>query len=360
VTISAVMEIQTRIATIQQRFAPPTAVGGVLGAGATTAASSTSSTGTFAGDLAAATSQYQDPNSISSTGGVQQASDGSTGMSDGGAAVVDIAKRYLGVPYVYGGTNPATGLDCSGFTQLVYGQVGVDLPRVSWQQATAGRPVDSLADARPGDLLAFDRPVDHVGIYIGDGKMISAPRPGKNVEISSVYETPSAIRRVLPDTAASYAAPQSITSLATASLATAPLPALASFAGPLPAGTPFAAQFQSAEARTGVPARVLAAVAKAESGYRADAVSSSGARGLMQFMPATASGMGVNPLDPASAIDGAAKLLKSHLKEFGTLPLAIAAYNAGQGSVRKYGGIPPFAETRKYVDTIMTSLRSAA
>jgi cell wall-associated NlpC family hydrolase len=356
-TISAVLEIQTRIATIQQRFAPATAVGGVPGADATTTAAP--STGTFAGDLAAATTQYQDPNSISSTGGVQQASDGSTGTSDSGAAVVAIAQKYLGVPYVYGGTNPATGLDCSGLTQLVYGQVGVDLPRVSWQQAQAGRAVNSMAEARPGDLLAFGSPAHHVAIYIGDGKMIEAPRPGKDVRVSSVYETPSTIRRVLPDAAAtSYAAPTSIATMATTSVAT--VPALASFAGPLPAGAPFAAEFASAEARTGVPARVLAAVAKAESGYRADAVSPSGARGLMQFMPATASGMGVNPLDPASAIDGAAKLLKSHLKEFGTLPLALAAYNAGQGSVRKYGGIPPYAETRKYVDSIMTSLRSAA
>jgi peptidoglycan DL-endopeptidase CwlO len=365
-TMSAVLEIQTRIATIQQRFAPAATVGGVMGAAATTTAAT--STGSFAGDLAAATTQYQDSNGVLSTGGVQT-SNGSTGASSSGSAVVDIAKNYLGVPYVWGGTNPATGLDCSGLTKLVYSQLGVDLPRVSWEQAKSGQPVDSLANARPGDLLAFNRPVDHVAIYIGDGKMIEAPRPGKNVQISSVYETPSAIRRVLPE-AATYASVLSSTALSStaqvsatqniATPATATVPALASFAGPLPAGTPYAAEFQSAEARTGVPARVLSAVAKAESGYRADAVSPSGARGLMQFMPATASGMGVNPLDPASAIDGAARLLKSHLKEFGTLPLALAAYNAGQGSVRKYGGIPPFAETRKYVDTIMTSLRSSA
>jgi peptidoglycan DL-endopeptidase CwlO len=207
-----------------------------------------------------------------------------------------------------------------------------------------------MADARPGDLLAFDRPVDHVAIYIGHGKMIQAPRPGKNVEISSVYETPSAIRRVLPEPAATSFAAHNSSGVA----------ALASFAGPLAAGTPYAREFERAQARTGVPARILAAVAKTESGYRADAVSPAGARGLMQFMPATARGMHVNPLDPASAIDGAARLLKSHVAEFGSLPLALAAYNAGQGNVRKYGGVPPFAETRRYVDTIMTSLRRAA
>jgi cell wall-associated NlpC family hydrolase len=348
-TISAVLEIQARIATIQQRFTPAAASAPSSG----TATTSSAASGSFAGDLSTANEQFQSSGSVSSSNNIGQTATGATGSSDSGNAVVAIAKKYLGIPYVWGGTNPATGLDCSGLTDLVYKQVGVDLPRVSWEQAKAGQPVEGMANARPGDLLAFGQPVHHVAIYIGDGKMIEAPRPGKNVAISSVYETPSAIRRVLPEPAtASYTAPQP---------AAATTPAgLASFAGPLPAGTPYAAEFQQAEARTGVPARVLAAVAKTESGFRPEAVSSSGARGLMQFMPATASGMGVNPLDPASAIDGAARLLKSHLKEFGSLPLSLAAYNAGQGNVRKYGGIPPFAETQNYVKKIMTSLNGSA
>ena len=287
---------------------------------------------------------------------------GGPGNGAAGDKVVDIARKYLGIPYVWGGTNPATGLDCSGLTQLVFKQAGVDLPRVSYQQATAGRAVDGMSNARPGDLLAFDRPVDHVAIYIGDGKMIHAPRPGKDVEVSSVYETPTAIRRVLPESSGPSLSSVNAPAPATAAPATAAATpaALASFAGPLPTGTPYAAEFRQAEARTGVPATVLAAVAKAESGFRADAVSPAGARGLMQFMPATAAGMNVNPFDPASAIDGAARLLKSHLKEFGSLPLSLAAYNAGQGNVRKYGGIPPFNETQNYVEKIMTSLNGRA
>jgi peptidoglycan DL-endopeptidase CwlO len=345
-TLSAVTEIQARIATIQQRFTPAVASGAPA-----TSTTDTAATNSFAGNLATANEQFQSSGDVSSSNSVGQAST-ATGSTDAGNAVVAIAKKYLGIPYVWGGTNPATGLDCSGLTDLVYKQVGVDLPRVSWEQAKSGQAVDGMSNARAGDLLAFGSPVHHVAIYIGDGKMIEAPRPGKNVQISSVYETPTAIRRVLPE-------PTTPTYTAAAPAATAPA-GLASFAGPLAPGTPYAAEFERTEARTGVPARVLSAVAKAESGYRADAVSSSGARGLMQFMPATASGMGVNPLDPASAIDGAARLLKSNLKEFGSLPLALAAYNAGGGSVRKYGGIPPYAETQNYVKKIMTSLNGSS
>ena len=125
---------------------------------------------------------------------------GAAGTSTSGEAVVAAAKKYLGVPYVWGGTDPAKGLGCSGLVQQVYEDLGYDLPRVSYQQAEAGRPVTGgLANAQPGDILAFGSPVHHVGIYIGDNQMIEAPRPGLDVRIGPVYETPSAIRRVVPD-----------------------------------------------------------------------------------------------------------------------------------------------------------------
>lgn len=131
------------------------------------------------------------------------ASQAAAGTSAGAAGVLAKARNYLGVPYLWGGTDPNKGLDCSGFTQLVYKSQGVDLPRVSSQQATAGRAVGSLAEARPGDLLFFDysptRPgIDHVGIYAGDGKMIAAPQPGDVVKIQDAGR-PTVIRRVLPD-----------------------------------------------------------------------------------------------------------------------------------------------------------------
>jgi cell wall-associated NlpC family hydrolase len=110
---------------------------------------------------------------------------------------VDIAQQYLGVPYVWGGASPA-GFDCSGLVQYVYRQLGVDLPRTAADQAGVGRPVASLADARPGDLVAFGDPVDHIGIYAGDGLMVVAPKTGDVVKVQSVYTQPTAIRRVLP------------------------------------------------------------------------------------------------------------------------------------------------------------------
>ena len=245
-----------------------------------------------------------------------------------GADAVAGARKYLGIPYVWGGTDPATGLDCSGLVQRVYRDLGVELPRVSGEQARVGQAVPDLAAARPGDILAFGHPVHHVGIYVGDGQMIDAPCPGRKVTLEKVWETPSAIRRVLPST-----------------------PSLTG-----PGSTPYAAQFAAASARYGLPAGLLAAVAKVESGYDPGAVSPAGARGLMQIMPGTAAGLGVDPMDPAQAIDGAARLLAGNLREFGSLPLALAAYNAGAGAVRRYGGIPPYPETQAYVTKVQAAM----
>jgi hypothetical protein len=109
--------------------------------------------------------------------------------------VIDIAQQYLGVPYVWGGESP-TGFDCSGLVQYVYARLGVDLPRVAADQARVGQPVASLADARPGDLLAFHDPVDHIGIYAGNGLMVVAPKSGDVVKVQAVSDAPTAIRRV--------------------------------------------------------------------------------------------------------------------------------------------------------------------
>jgi hypothetical protein len=271
----------------------------------------------------------------------------STASSSGtaqGAAVVEGARKYLGVPYVWGGTDPAKGLDCSGLVQQVYSELGYDLPRVSYQQAKTGRAVESLAQAQPGDILAFGSPVHHVGIYIGNNQMIHAPRPGKDVEVSSVYETPTAIRRVIPDAG---------------STATFGVDGVGSSAR-VAAGTPYASLFESAGAKYGVGAGLLSAVAKQESGYDPRATSQAGAQGLMQLMPATAQGLGVtNAYDPAQSVDGAARLLSSLLDRFGSTQLALAAYNAGPGAVLRYDGIPPYPETQNYVRSVISTLEAA-
>jgi peptidoglycan DL-endopeptidase CwlO len=125
-------------------------------------------------------------------------------LPDGLSPAVDIAQRYLGVPYVWGGESPS-GFDCSGLVQHVYGQLGVTLPRVAADQARAGQPVSSLGEARPGDLIAFGEPVDHIGIYAGNNLMVVAPKTGDVVKVQEIYREPTAIRRVLPSEAA-YAA----------------------------------------------------------------------------------------------------------------------------------------------------------
>jgi cell wall-associated NlpC family hydrolase len=100
-----------------------------------------------------------------------------------GSRVVEDAVRYAGVPYRLGGTTRA-GMDCSGFTQRVYRDAGVArLPRTAAAQARVGHLV-SRASARPGDLVHTQ---GHVGIYVGNGRMIDAPRPGKKIQVRLMY-----------------------------------------------------------------------------------------------------------------------------------------------------------------------------
>jgi len=115
-------------------------------------------------------------------------------MTASGAAVLSIARRYIGVPYVSGGSTPA-GFDCSGFTQYVFAQVGISLPRTSAAQRYAGRVV-SAAEARPGDLIWAP---GHVGIYTGNGNHIAARSPGTALYESPIYMSNPVFIRVLPD-----------------------------------------------------------------------------------------------------------------------------------------------------------------
>jgi len=123
-------------------------------------------------------------------------------------------------------------------------------------------------------------------------------------------------------------------------------------------GKSFAALFREAEARLGLPRGLVEAVARVESGLNPRAVSPAGALGLMQLMPGTARVLGASdPFDPAQNVEAGARYLRHLLDRFGgNLRLALAAYNPGPGAVERHGGVPPYAETRAYVDKVLALL----
>lgn len=109
-----------------------------------------------------------------------------TERSSSGAKVVELAKQYLGVPYVYGGTSP-NGFDCSGFTSYVYSKLGYNIARTAAGQANYGVKI-SKDELLPGDLVFFNTygGISHVGIYAGSGQMIHSPYSGKTVSYASI------------------------------------------------------------------------------------------------------------------------------------------------------------------------------
>lgn len=122
-------------------------------------------------------------------------------------------------------------------------------------------------------------------------------------------------------------------------------------------GIPYANEINAAAKKYGLDPALLAGLVKQESGFNPNARSSAGATGLTQLMPATAKSLGVNDAtDPIQALDGGAKYLKQMLDKFGGDPkLALAAYNAGPGAVTRFGGIPPYAETKAYVEKVLAN-----
>lgn len=109
-----------------------------------------------------------------------------TSLKPAAGGVLGIAAQYEGLMYSYGGTSPSTGFDCSGFTQYVFGKVGISLPRTADAQRAA---TTRVSNPQPGDLVFFGSPAYHVGIYAGNGMMWDSPRSGQAVALRSIWSS---------------------------------------------------------------------------------------------------------------------------------------------------------------------------
>jgi soluble lytic murein transglycosylase-like protein len=147
----------------------------------------------------------------------------------------------------------------------------------------------------------------------------------------------------------------SSTSFASA-LAAAGAPAGAAAPSGGSASAPYDQMVEQAALRNGLDPALLHGLIQQESGFNPSSQSSAGASGLTQLMPGTASSMGVsNPMDPGESIEGGARYLSQMMSEFGgNTSDALAAYNAGPGAVKQYGGVPPYAETESYVTKVLS------
>jgi cell wall-associated NlpC family hydrolase len=111
----------------------------------------------------------------------------SFGSADAAKVAVSTAMAQVGLPYVWGGDDPAEGFDCSGLTRFAYSAAGIDLPRTADSQFREGPPVPASAPLRSGDLVFYGSAerVRHVGLYVGGGRMVTAPHRGEPVQVVS-------------------------------------------------------------------------------------------------------------------------------------------------------------------------------
>jgi cell wall-associated NlpC family hydrolase len=147
--------------------------------------------GMLLGNLLGKTNLSDSPNVNIKSLPSQPADNNSPTSSAKGDAIIATAKTYMGVPYVFGGESPTSGLDCSSFTQLVMKQNGITLPRTAAEQYSTGTPVDK-ANLKIGDLVFFTtyKPgASHVGFYMGNQQFIHESSAAKEVTISSLNES---------------------------------------------------------------------------------------------------------------------------------------------------------------------------
>lgn len=211
-----------------------------------------------------------------------------------------------------------------------------------WGSLGAGRADADLVFLTTGRTMSvkgYEMDGDSITVSLRAGGTLSFPR--------------ALVARIGPDEV-----PYPDPAAAGAATASAALePATASATGTAIESRPFADLISTVATKHGVDAKLVHAVVEAESNYRPKARSPKGARGLMQLMPATARQYAVkDPYDPGSNLDAGVRHLKDLLSRF-DLRLALAAYNAGEGVVKRHGGMPPFPETRNYVRRILQRVR---
>lgn len=295
---SRISSIQDMINSLSNNGRPPVSI--TESSAAASASKNSATNGAFAANLA---SQVAAANSTTATrtsgkGEVQ-------GVPGTAEAFVEKVRSYLGVPYVWGGTDPSKGLDCSGLVQTAAREVGVTLPRVTYDQQHAGVEVPSLDQAKPGDLI-ITRNSGHVVVYIGDGKVIHAPRPGKTVTEASVSDLGPivTIRRVMRsagDTpAASTVASANENAKLAATLSANPVVANALNANPASPSTDLASALVGALSGNGAAAGNNAALASLGAGANNNYSSTL----LSQFMSGASLGSG-NAAAGLGALTGA-------------------------------------------------------
>lgn len=198
--VGRMQEIQAALSEISGKQAPPVQ----RPAGTPAAPASGTSSADFGQAFEALTASMPGP---ATAGAVPAAPAPAAGPPASAGKIGEMAAKYVGLPYIWGGNDPAVGLDCSSFVQNVYRDLGYELPRVTWDQMKEGTTVPSMAQAKPGDLL-FSFNGGHVALYLGNGKAIDAPQPGKTIQVRDAWETDAnvtAIRRILPEGSVSTA-----------------------------------------------------------------------------------------------------------------------------------------------------------